>query len=401
MRTLIKNAKLYDAFHHYELCDILVDDDRIEAIEPNITCEDAKKIDLTGYTVMPGFTDAHVHIATFPPDPKGVKVEHEYVPDTLLGFAANGVTLVKELGMCVQAPLEPYLEWLAGHNQADKARIVTAGRYIDVKGGYGMGPAFDGPPDWGIQIKTPEEAADAVTYQYQAGVQGIKIGISDGGMGPKAGELSHDMIRAIVRRAHSHGIWTSAHVYKAEDLWKLCECGIDEAAHTPHDRLSDELIGLMVYKGMRMTTTLGTEHKSPDEVRLPPNAAVDRQKAFEHALEQRALTVENLVRFHRAGGKISIGTDYMLRGNAMETAMINTPDLRGLFQGGMSMDDIITCATLNGAQACGVWDEGALKVHFRANLLAFSGRLSETFRELEHLPFVMNRGVVITDKRAL
>ena len=62
MKTLIKNGLLIDgtgaeAF----IADLLIDDDRITAIGPRLTADDAQVVDAKGLAVTPGFIDTHSH----------------------------------------------------------------------------------------------------------------------------------------------------------------------------------------------------------------------------------------------------------------------------------------------------------------------------------------------------
>lgn len=62
-RSLLKNAKIYDGTcAPAYIGDILIENDRIVRVEPNITGEDnCTVIDLKGLSIAPGFIDAHSH----------------------------------------------------------------------------------------------------------------------------------------------------------------------------------------------------------------------------------------------------------------------------------------------------------------------------------------------------
>ena len=60
---LIKNGHLVDpANQKDEVCDILIQDDKIAKVAANITDNEAQVIDATGKYVMPGLIDLHVHL---------------------------------------------------------------------------------------------------------------------------------------------------------------------------------------------------------------------------------------------------------------------------------------------------------------------------------------------------
>ena len=387
MRTLLKNVLLLDAAREYEAADLLVEGERIAAVGPDLAAEDAAVIDLGGRTVMPAFLDAHVHTR-----PQPVPFSDE--EPILEAFVYNGLSGAKDLGILDNIPLEGYLAWLRTQDAPGRLRVATAGRYIDVAGGYGMGPFPE--LKWGLEIETPAQAAEMVRYQFRAGVNGIKIGMNDGGMSPILGKLSGAHIRAITDTAHELGLWSTAHVYAVEDLRLLVENGIGEAAHTPHDRIiDDDIIRRMVDRRIPMTSTIGNvTEDSPPSPHCPPQYTPEAFRAKQ--LRDKAVTIENLKRFYAMGGTVNVGTDFMRSKDGVAEAMIPVSELRQLRQDvGMSLRDVIRAGTVNAAASCGFSDEGAIRPGNRANLIAFDGRLGDDFAQLLDLRFVMNRGVVI------
>ena len=364
-----------------------MEDGKIAAVGEDLPAEDAEIRDMGGRTLMPAFLDAHVHTKPF----MGPFSDEEPI---LRAFVYNGLSGAKDLGILDTAPLEGYLAWLRTQDEPGKLRVATAGRYIDVPGGYGAGP-IPGQV-WGIEINTPAEAAEMVRYQFRAGVNGIKIGMNDGGMSPILGKLTGEHIRAITDAAHALGLWTTAHVYAVDDLRLLVDNGIGEAAHTPHDRIiDDDIIETMVARRIPMTTTIGNvTEDSPPSPHCPPQYTPEEFRAKQ--LRDKAVTIENLKKFYQMGGTVNVGTDFMRTEDPMREAVIPVGELRQLRQDvGMSMADVIRAGTVNAAASCGFADEGAIRPGNRANLIAFDGRLSDDFSQLLDLKFVMNRGVVI------
>lgn len=386
MKIMIKNAKLLDVSYDYEEADVLIQDEKILQIGKDLVEDDAQVIDLKGMTLMPAFADNHVHIKSGP---------GEFDEKLLEALVYNGVSFVKDLGILDTIELEGYATWLKSQDAPGKCRVATAGRYIDVKDGYGAGPV---PGEcWGMEIETPQEAADKVSYQYKNGVNGIKIGMNDGGMGPILGKLNGNHIKAITDRAKSLGIWTTAHVYAMDDLRLLVDNGIGEAAHTVHDReIDDDIIQKMVLLGIPMTTTIGNDDENtPLPDRYPP--VYESAQAFmDKRLRDKEMTLRNLKKFYEKGGTITIGTDLMHLSDPMKQAVIPTGELAQLVQVvGMSVKDAIKAGTVNAAASCGFDDEGAIRPGNRANLIAFAGKLEDDFKQLLDLRFVMNRGRII------
>lgn len=61
MKTLLKNALLYDGEFNKIKADLLFEGERITAIGESLDAENARVYDLSGCTVMPGMIDMHIH----------------------------------------------------------------------------------------------------------------------------------------------------------------------------------------------------------------------------------------------------------------------------------------------------------------------------------------------------
>ena len=251
MKTLLKNGTLLDANYENQKLDVLVEDGKILAVGEELSGADTE-IDLSGCTLLPGFIDAHVHVA--------MKDDH-FPEEALLAWAQNGVTTVRELGMLCTMPQDAYADWIAEQNRRpDRARLIATGKYIDVAGGYGAGP--DPRRCVGNIITTNAEAEAAVQEAHDLGFPGIKIGIADGM--PGAPRMTNDMIAAICKKAGSLQMFTTCHIGKSESLADMVASGIGEAAHTPGDPMPEALIREMAGKNIPMITTIGDPDKSPE-----------------------------------------------------------------------------------------------------------------------------------------
>ena len=89
MRLLIRNGRLIDPASGLDAKrDVLVDRDRIVAIERHIECPDTEVLDATGLIVAPGFVDIHVHL-------REPGIEHaETIESGTRAAAAGGFTAV-------------------------------------------------------------------------------------------------------------------------------------------------------------------------------------------------------------------------------------------------------------------------------------------------------------------
>ena len=138
---------------------------RILAVGPRAQIEipsNANTFDVQGGTILPGFINAHVHAA--------------YSAQILKAWAQGGVTSVRDLGAF--GPYSPALFETRNSLRADPkcARLVAAGSFINVKGGYPVA-------HWGgyaVTITSPEEARRAVNRLIDDGADVIKTAMESG-----------------------------------------------------------------------------------------------------------------------------------------------------------------------------------------------------------------------------
>lgn len=88
MTILIKNGQWLTDKGHKEAVDILIKDEKIAEIGPNLQSEGAEIIDATGLLVSPGFVDLHVHLR----EPGGEK--KETIATGTLAAARGGFTTI-------------------------------------------------------------------------------------------------------------------------------------------------------------------------------------------------------------------------------------------------------------------------------------------------------------------
>lgn len=147
---------------------------------------DATVVDGGGGYLIPGLTDAHVH------------VRHE---DELLLYVANGVTTVLNLS---GDPSHLELRERVRTGALLGPRILTAGRTIDGK--PPRNPIFE-------PLGSPEEAEAVVRAQKEAGYDFVKV----------YDLLSLDAYFAIVEAAEAHGLPVVGHIPKAVGLEGVLE----------------------------------------------------------------------------------------------------------------------------------------------------------------------------------
>ncbi len=203
---------------------ILVQDGRIVAVGPGDAVPvppGARRVDLGGRFVLPGFISSHVHISDVA-GPEDRAYTDENTRRQLGVFARFGMTSVLSLGG-EQAPAIRARD-TQNSSSLDSARVFVAG---DI-----------------ITGATPEAAREQVAQVATLKPDIVKIRVDDNlGTTPK---MPPDVFLAVIDEAHRRGIRVAAHVFYLEDAKALLRAGVDMIAHSVRDKDIDaEFIALM------------------------------------------------------------------------------------------------------------------------------------------------------------
>ncbi len=137
-KLLIEHARLIDGTGTLpqEDVSILISDGRIERIEQQIFDPEAKKLDASGLTVLPGLIDSHVHISSVPGAGyrgDSLEVIRELQRFHLRAYLACGVTTILDTAIPVDEA-HVIQSWLdAGHHGP---RLLVLSPTLTTPGGY-------------------------------------------------------------------------------------------------------------------------------------------------------------------------------------------------------------------------------------------------------------------------
>lgn len=214
--------------------------------------------------------------------------------------AAGGLTRVVDLGSA-RAVAVPGVE------------VVRAGRMLTAVGEY--------PSDrvWAAgglfrEVRAGEGEV-AVREQVVGGAALIKIALN-----AEAGPVWTDGVLAeVVGAAHAWSMPVVAHVQGAGEAARALAAGVQGFAHAPWtERLDDALI-----------TALAAETTWISTLRI-------------HTGRDRARAVDNLRRFHAAGGRVRYGTDM---GNGPSSGGVEQDELDALREAGLTDEQIAAAMT--------------------------------------------------------
>jgi imidazolonepropionase-like amidohydrolase len=360
----------------------------------------ARTIDLGDATLLPGFIDAHVHLAGRElGDPEGddaaVRDYDQY--GAILGVnhakstLLDGFTSVRNVG----APFydDMALRKAINASQIWGPRMENAGYAIGITGGHcdenGFKPGlFDGNYKTGIANGVDEVRA-AVRYQIKQGADVIKTcatgGVLSEGDAVGAPQYTYDELHAMVEEANKLGRKVAAHAHGTEGIKVAVRAGVSSIEHGSF--LDEEGAKMMAAKGTYLVPTLSAGEAVEAAVKSGALKGLRREKGLAAAKAMR-----NSVRIARAAGvKIALGTDAGVGKhgtNAHEFTLMTT-------WGGMTNMESIVAGTLSGAKLLG-WDEhvGSLTAGKWADIVAVPGDPLKDITNMEKALFVMKGGAI-------
>lgn len=393
-RVVVRAARMLDMESGRLVRDarVLIEGDRIAAVNPPSVPSGARTIDLGDVTLLPGFIDAHTHLAgELGPNMRLVPVTETEV-DAAFHAARHarttvmaGFTTVRDFGGQVTVALGHAVE----RGDVIGPRVVPSRNSLGITGGHcdvtGYAPgileqrAEDGVADG------PWDVVRAVRYQIKHGAQVIKICATAGVLsleGPVgAQQFSDEELAAIVEEAARHGIKVAAHAHGTEGIKAAVRAGVASIEHG--SMLDDEAIALMKQRGTYLVPTAYLRERINLAVLPPPI----RRKA-ETVLPLAKVSLEKAV---ASGVKIAFGTDaavYPHGENAKEFAMY--------VAAGMTPLAALRSATTAAADLLGVTDRGTIAPGKLADIVAVPGNPLEDITVTERVRFVMVGGRVIT-----
>ncbi|MEO8193580.1 MAG: amidohydrolase family protein [Gemmatimonadales bacterium] len=396
MITVASPAVVHDAA-------IVVTGDRIIAAGPASTVAipaGARVLDLGDVTLLPGFIDAHTHIAGRTlgdplSDLATVKDYPSYAAilgvDNARKTLMGGFTSIRVVGSGDFDDMA--LRQAINDGRAIGPRMENAGHALGITGGHcdenGWRPGLvELGPRQGV-ANGPDEVRTAVRYQVKYGADVIKAcatgGVLSEGDAVGATQYTYEEMKAIVDEAAKLDRKVAAHAHGTEGIKIATRAGVASIEHGSF--LDEEGAKLMAQRGTFLVPTM----MAGAAVEAFAKSGVLKGLRAEKALAAAA-GIRKAVRIaasHRV--QIALGTDagVIPHGtNAREFGLM----VEG---GGLTPIQSLTAGTMGGARLLG-WDKrvGSIVAGKLADIVAVPGNPLDDIHRTEQVSFVMKNGVI-------
>ena len=388
---------------------VIVDNGRITRIDNGFTAPaGAIVVDERSRTVMPGMTDAHVHLTSTSGEPWYAgftqKYSNPYAATVglthALEMARGGFTTVRDLGGDTSAVIA--VRDAVAEGRFPGPRIKVAGAPLSIIGGHadeatGLPPELAAAVDeahLNPSVCTGAEQCQKVVRQLAAaGVDWIKImatgGVLDPGTRGLEQHFTDQEMKAICDMAHFMGLKVAAHAHGAKGIDAAVRAGVDSIEHGTF--IDDQGVRDMKARGTYYVATLMAFSGVQGLLgtgKLAPASEAKAQQTF-------AVWGKGLNLAYRSGVKIALGTDSAV---APHTQASHELELM-VTKGGMSPRDTLIAATKGGPDLMNLSAEtGTLDPGKSADLIAVDGDPLTDPTAVQRVDYVMVEGKPIPMK---
>jgi len=380
---------------------IFVRGDRIEKIADSSAQipADAKVVDLSSSTVLPGLIDSHTHIFLWGEDPAkggydanilnaGIALRAARATYACRRALDQGFTTLRDIETEGAGYGDVEIKQAIAEGTIPGPRLFCVTRAISSTGGYnleGYAPELDMPK--GAQlIDGPVQARKAAREQLDHGADWIKVYMTHRSWTDKQGNLvsqptlTVDELKAIVDEAHGWEKKVACHAYNGIGLQRALDGGCDSIEHGLD--ITDAQIAQMVRQGTWYCPTLAVYYTDWGPAETPAGKRDRARAALHEASFKKAMA---------AHVKIVFGTDI---GGMPWTEPIaqEFPKMVGF---GMSPMDAIKSATSRAAEMLDMKGEiGVLAPGAYADVIAVNADPLKDVTALGKVAFVMHDGAI-------
>lgn len=379
---------------------VLIEGERIAAVGGReVIPAEARLVDLSGTTLMPGMINNHEHPLMYGDDYQNAHLQGSSAYKALMGLAAvqryllAGWTGVRVMGDADVFYANQDIRRAIEGGFFIGPRMAGAGHYISITGGGGdinfLSPEQPVIAD-GLVVDGPEEIRKAIRQEVKYGSDWIKLLVTGAyqsvGDDPRNVAFSPEELQAAVEEANRLGVPVAAHAHAADGIKQAVRAGVRSIEHGTF--LDDEAIALMVEHGTFLVPTIyiGDYYDGTDLL-------LAQDKNDDYIQNDRPMFLAALGRAHAAGVRVAVGIDL---GGISVPAEVFAREFAVLMEAGLTPMEAIQAGTRVGAEVLG-WEDrlGTIEAGKLADIIAVPGNPLDDMSALERVSFVMLGGRVV------
>jgi imidazolonepropionase-like amidohydrolase len=399
--TAIRAGKLFDPKSGRMLTNqvVLIQGDRILNVGPALSIPpDAKVIDLSQATVLPGLIDGHVHLT----DAAG-GLQHQMMvalhsaTESLKAGYTTQVVQGSHGGGFADVELKRAIE----QGLVQGPRLLPAGPILAITApGNGPYPLEFKPFEVEIVRDGADGLREGVRELAHYGADHVKIHTTgpfyfkpDGQMVNQA-LPSLDELKAVVDEAHRRGMFVASHTYGGDGLKWAIEAGVDDIQHAT--AATDEDIRMILQKNLPVTSTI-LDHRQDEPGDLKQWAPYSRWRLMEQTWK-KMLKAGVKLGYGSGATPVSNGQGRIFNAACNCSHGVQSEMFPVFVSWGATPLYTLQMATLVNAEIIHWQDKvGSLEKGKFADLIATSGDPLQDIHEMQHVKFVMKGGAVIKD----
>jgi imidazolonepropionase-like amidohydrolase len=353
---VVKNVKVFDGDIFVHNASVRVEDGLVTDVGLSVIIEKNDSIiDGKGRTLLPAFSNAHVHA---------------WAPQSLEQAAQAGVLNVMDMH-----GVEPYQVAMRQlKDSVNYARYFVAGYAATAPDGHGTQFGFPVPT-----LKGPEDAKSFIEDRVKANADYIKIIVE-----PWKNTLSLETVAAVIKEAHLVNKITVVHVSRLEDAYNVLAKNADGLAHIWWDKPIDEalLSKLKADNDFFVIPTLLTTLKAFESMGEGAKEFMDESQLL-----------NEIKKLHDAGITLLAGTDPPNLGINYGTDIYK--ELQLLAKAGLTTQEVLKTATSNVATTFGLNNTGFIREGYIADMILVDGDMSKDITALQNISIIWKKGVII------